>query len=182
MSQGAQGSLEARLKAQAEALGFDLVGIAAAGPTLHSGAYLRWLEAGRHAGMAYLARPDAVAKRLEIERVLPGVQSVVMAAKNYYSGDFDAAQRTDPRRGLISRYAWGQDYHHVLLPRLKALGRWLDGAAGPGLAWRAYVDTGPILEREWAVRAGMGFVGRNATLIHPRWGSYLFLGVLLVTI
>jgi len=158
------------------------VGIASAGPLPHGDFYRDWLAQGHAAGMAYLARPDAVAKRLDVRQILPEVQSVIVVAKNYYTGDFPPAHRADPHRGLISRYAWGEEYHRVMLLRLKALARWLADVADQPLKWRAYVDTGPILEREWAVRAGLGFIGCNTHLIHPRWGSYLFLGVLLVNL
>lgn len=173
-------SLEEALKAQAQDLGFELTGIAAPGPLPHGEFYRAWLAQGYAAGMAYLARPDAVAKRLDVRQVLPGVQAVVVVGKNYYAGDFLPAHREDPERGLIARYAWGHAYQRVLLPRLKRLAHWLEGAAGHPLRWRAYVDTGPVLEREWAAQAGLGFIGKNTHLIHPRWGSYLFLGVLLV--
>jgi epoxyqueuosine reductase len=173
-------SLEGALKAQARDLGFELAGIASPGPLPHGDFYRAWLARGYAAGMAYLARPDAVAKRLDVRQVLPGVQSVVVVGKNYYVGDFPPGGQEDPARGLIARYAWGRAYQRVLLPRLKRLARWLEEAVGRPLQWRAYVDTGPVLEREWAALAGLGFIGKNTHLIHPRWGSYLFLGVLLV--
>lgn len=173
-------SLEEALKAQAQQLGFELAGIAPAGPPPHGAFYRAWLSQGYAAGMGYLSRPDAVAKRLDVRQVLPGIRSVVVAGKNYYVGDFPPAARGDPARGLIARYAWGRAYQRVLLPRLKRLARWLEVAAGRPLQWRAYVDTGPVLERDWAMLAGLGFIGKNTHLIHPRLGSYLFLGVLLV--
>ncbi len=173
-------SLEDACKAQARDLGFELAGIASPGPLPHGDFYRTWLAQGYAAGMGYLARPDAVAKRLDIHLVLPDVRSVVVVGKNYYVGDFPPAHREDPARGLIARYAWGRAYQRVLLPRLKRLAHWLEEAAGRPLQWRAYVDTGPVLEREWAAQAGLGFIGKNTHLIHPRWGSYLFLGVLLV--
>ncbi|MGQ9584884.1 MAG: tRNA epoxyqueuosine(34) reductase QueG [Anaerolineae bacterium] len=174
--------LEDRLKDKARELGFDLTGIAPVGPLPHGEFYREWLVRGFAAGMGYLARPDAVAKRLDVRQVLPEVQSVVVVAKNYYVGDFLPEHRANPLRGLISRYAWGEAYQRVMLRRLQALARWLVEATCHPVRWRAYVDTGPVLEREWAVRAGLGFIGRNTLLIHPRWGSYLFLGVLLTNV
>jgi len=110
-------------------------------------------------------------------------------ALNYHTAPLPPELRDDPSRGLVASYAWGQDYHEVLTPRLHelsvrlhepgaALGSWTGGTT----AHRAYVDTGPILERELGARAGQGFVGKNTLLIHPRLGSWFFLGELLLAV
>jgi epoxyqueuosine reductase len=156
--------------------------------------------------MGYLAREDAVAARLDPAGAWPGVVSVVVLGMNYYQeGDggaagvgeavgggetvsaaaFEAAAGTsmtaDPSRGVISRYARGRDYHKVIKKKLLQLLTWLEDEVGRALPLaRAYVDTGPVFERELARRAGLGWQGQNAMLINPRRGSYFFLASLLV--
>jgi epoxyqueuosine reductase len=127
-----------------------------------------------------------VAKRKDLARVLPAVRSVVTVAANYHTLPLPAEVRDDPSQGIVASYAWGQDYHDLLLARLRQLASSLSalGSAETGTKshYRAYVDTGPILERELAARAGLGFVGRNTNLIHPRFGSWLFLAESLLVV
>jgi epoxyqueuosine reductase len=173
-------SLEAGIKDQAAALGFELCGIAAAAPGRRdAAAYVTWLGNGFHGEMAYMARGDRVARTLAPAEALPGAGSVVVVGKNYFTGHLPPAIRDDPSRGLIASYAWAPDYHDLLRPRLQRLAEWIAAHAGRR-AGRVYVDTGPLLERDAAARAGLGFTGRNTMLIHPRWGSWLFLGAILV--
>jgi epoxyqueuosine reductase len=167
--------------AEARRLGFDLVGITRATPPATADRYRAWLENGYHGEMAYLARPDAVAGRKDLAHVQPGVRSVVMVGANYYTVPLPPELRDDASRGVVASYAWGDDYHDVLTPRLRQLGAFIEAKTGEEVAHRAYVDTGPVLERDLAVRAGLGFVGKNTNLIHPRLGSWLFLGELLLT-
>jgi len=179
-------ALAEEVRARARELGFDLVGITTPDPSWHVDAYRAWLDAGRHGGMAYLARPDAVARRATLEKTLAGVRSVVVVGHEYFQKDPEGVP-DDPSRGVIARYARGRDYHKVVKKKLTLLGRWLEEAVGEGrregpVGWRAYVDTGPILERELARRAGLGWFGKNTMLIHPRKGSYFFLGVLLTDV
>jgi len=175
--------LAARIKDRAHALGFDLAGIAAPEPDArHRAAYEAWVGAGMAGEMAYMARPDRVAKALDPRANLPAIRSVVVVGKNYFAGDLPAAWRDDPSRGVFASYAWGSDYHAIMTPRLHALRDWIAGALGREVGARVYVDTGPLLEREAAVRAGLGFVGRNTMLIHPRWGAWLFLGEVLLDV
>ncbi|GMV03909.1 MAG: tRNA epoxyqueuosine(34) reductase QueG [Gemmatimonadota bacterium] len=186
-------ALADRVRARALELGFDLVGVTTPDASWHMDAYRDWLAAGRHGEMAYLARPDAVARREALEKTLAGVRSVVVVGHEYFQEDPEGVP-DDSSRGVIARYARGRDYHKVVKKRLTTLGRWLEqevaAASGPGasaeasgaVAWRAYVDTGPILERELARRAGLGWFGKNTMLIHPRKGSYFFLGVLLTDV
>jgi len=170
-----------RIQEKAHQLGFDLVGIVPVQPSEVYGHYQTWIERGYHGEMSYLARPDAVAKRGDLARILPGVCSVAVVGANYHTEPLPPGLRDDPARGAISSYAWDVDYHDILLPRLRELGDFVAAEAGPQVAHRAYVDTGPILERDLAVQAGLGFVGKNTNLIHPRLGSWLFLGELLLT-
>lgn len=164
--------LAERVKATGRRLGFDLVAIGSADPPEHGAAFESWLDAGHAGTMAYLARGRD--RRLDPRRVLPGARSLVACALNYYQG------REAAGPDHVARYAWGQDYHAVMEPRLRELGADVEGAA-PGATARAYVDTGPVLERDLAARAGLGWVGKNTMLLHPALGSYFFLGVVLTT-
>jgi epoxyqueuosine reductase len=170
-----------RIAGRARQLGFDLVGAAPAVPPATAGPFVAWLENGFHGQMAYLARPDAVARRQNPDQILPGVRTVLAVASNYHTLPLPAEIRDDPARGIVASYAWGDDYHQVLTPRLHELGTFVQAEMGGTVACRAYVDTGPVLERDLAVRAGLGFVGKNTNLIHPGLGSWLFLGELLLT-
>ena len=174
--------LAARLKARALELGFDRAGIAPVRPSDHAAFYRAWLAAGRHGEMHYLARPDAVERRLDPQAAWPELRSALVVAQHYDPGEDDDAA-ADPSRAVIARYARGRDYHKVIKPKLLSLLRWLEEELGRELpAARAYVDTGPVLERELAQRAGLGWFGRNTMLIHPRRGSYFFIGTLLVEV
>jgi epoxyqueuosine reductase len=163
-------------------LGFTQVGIIRATPSPHLDAYRRWIAAGMHGEMGYLARPDRVARREDLSVILPGVHSLVIVALDYGTHAVPQAIRSDPRRGCISNYAWGADYHAIMTPRLEQLADWLREQSGEAVTSRAYVDTGAILERSHAQQAGLGFVGKNTMLIHPRRGPFLFLGELLTTL
>lgn len=173
-------TLSGRIRAAALELGFDLVGIAPVRESDHGAFYRAWLEAGRHGHMDYLARPDAVERRLDPRKSGLDLRSAVVVAHNYYAAgdDRDAAS---PSRGVVARYARGRDYHKVIKRKLLKLLGQIEAEVGRELpATRAYVDTGPVLERELARRAGLGWFGRNTMLLHPRRGSYFFLGTLLL--
>ncbi|NLF00326.1 MAG: tRNA epoxyqueuosine(34) reductase QueG [Anaerolineales bacterium] len=170
------------IQAHAHTLGFDLVGISPAGLPPHLDAYREWLAQGFHGDMGYLARPDRVARRADPTLILPGVCSIVSVGLRYFAGELPADIAGAPSRGLIARYAWGNDYHDVMLGRLEALADTIRAEAGPGTHALAYVDSGALLERSLAVQAGLGFFGKNTCLIHPRMGSWLLLGELLVDV
>lgn len=176
---GAAGSLAADLAlAEADAMGFDLAGVATDGRSEHMDHLRRWVAAGMHGGMSYLARPDATARRADLARSLEGFRSAVVVARSY-AGWRPGAEARRPGEAVVARYARGLDYHDVLLRQLGELGDRLARIAGTPFRRRAYVDTGPVLERELARRAGLGWFGKNTMLIHPRKGSYFFLGALL---
>jgi len=157
----------------------DVVGVARVAPTPTWSHYRDWVARGYAGEMAYLTRPDAVQRRADPRHILPEAQSVLVVAASY--GRVDLPQRP-PLAGRVSRYAGGaEDYHRWLLRRLKALVHRIEEATHP-FASRCYVDTGPILERAWAQVAGLGWIGKNTCLIHPRLGSYIFLGVALLGI
>ena len=167
-------ALAARVKATARRLGFDRVAIGPAAPPEHAAAFEAWLDAGHAGAMAYLERSRA--RRLDPGRVLPGARSVITCALNYH----DDHLRGDPDGETVARYARGRDYHDVMTPMLEALLADLE-AARPDTAGRVYVDTGPVLERDLAARAGLGWVGKNTMLLHPELGSWFFIGVVLTT-
>ncbi|MFV2071542.1 MAG: tRNA epoxyqueuosine(34) reductase QueG [Thermoanaerobaculales bacterium] len=171
--------LTRQLKERARAEGFDLVG-AATGASETIQHLRRWLEAGMHGEMAYLERNFDL--RLDPTRLLPGCRSIVAVAMSYRTSKPDSTTPSgETDRVWVSRYAWGRDYHRILKKALIRLGRWLEGRR-PGSTWRACVDTAPVLEREWAARAGLGWIGKNTSLLNRELGSELFLGVLLTDI
>ena len=171
--------LASRVREEARMLGFELIGVARPEPSAHLRFYERWLAEGRHGGMAYLARPEAVARRADLRRTLATVRSVVVVAMGYHT-EPDPDDPPDPTRGVIARYARGRDYHRVIKRRLLALLERVAAHARCPVAGRVYVDTGPLLERELGQRAGLGWFGKNTMLIHPRRGSWHFLGALLL--
>lgn len=169
--------LTSEVKKQAQRIGFEVAGVADPHPSRYAAAYQSWLARGFHAEMGYMARPDAIEKRVNPGALMPDVRSVVVVGMNYYPGDFPSVTTY---RGRVSRYAWGVDYHDVMIAKLRRLGDWIAAQVGQPVARRAYVDFGPLMEREFAQRAGLGWFGKNTNLIHPAWGSYIFLGELLL--
>jgi len=172
-------TLASRLKQQGLALGFDVVGICAAGPSDHAEFYGRWIEAGYAGTMHYLAR--RIDERRDPRSLLPGCRSIVVAGLNSYDPD-EAV--TVPGHGLIARFGRRDDYHQIMRQRLLALLDWLAAETGhaPDTLGRVAVDSAPLLERELAMRAGLGWIGKNCNLINPRFGSWLLLGELLLEI
>ena len=161
--------IEAFIFDQAAKLGFVASGIAQAGACRSFVRYRQWLDAGMHAGMSYLER--LAAERETPLRLLPEARSVVVVAARY------------PSRGVnpwYSTYAQGSDYHDVLRLRLRNLATMIADRAGRPVRSRVCVDTAPLLEREWAVRAGLGWLGRQNSLVVPGAGCCVFLGALLL--
>ena len=179
---GGEMSLTARIRKRARDLGFDLVGVAPAHPVPRLDAYRAWISQGYHGEMGYMARPDRVERREHPDMIVSGVRSIVCVGLNYYPGARSTDFEQDPRRGLISNYAWGIDYHDLMMPRLEELAAFIVARAGRAVTRRVYVDTGPVLERAYATQAGLGFIGKNTCLIHPNMGSWLFLGEILVDV
>lgn len=162
------------LKAQAKALGFDDCGVA--DPALEADDGLdAWLARGCHNGMDWLEKSRD--KRQQIRLLLPGVQSVIVVAANYFHS---LENSVSPARARIARYAWRRDYHRVMMPRLKQLAGWIREQV-PDAACYCSVDTAPVRERPWAMRAGLGWIGRHSLLLHPLYGSWVHLGVILTT-
>jgi epoxyqueuosine reductase len=168
--------LTQQIKTKAHELGFDLVGITSTAPLAHHSRYRAWVAQGFAGEMGYMSRD--VEKRADPTRVLPGARSIVVVAMNYHSAPELPADRRG--RGWISCYAWGEDYHLVMGRKLEALVGFIRDLEGPDVQARWYVDTGPILERELAWRAGLGWPGKHTNLINRRLGSWLFLGAVLL--
>jgi epoxyqueuosine reductase len=169
-------ALEERIKQHARDLGFELAGIAAATPADGFEKLAAWLDQGYAGEMAYLLRHREA--RRDPESILPSVRSVLMVGMNYLAGE-PTTEGITPERGRVARYARGADYHDVLRDRLEQLLEWLQREA-PGCRGRAVVDTAPLLERDFARRAGLGWLGKNTMLLNKRLGSYFFLGALLL--
>jgi epoxyqueuosine reductase len=175
-------SPEERLREAALGLGFGWFGIARARGRPEDEARLReWIGAGRHGSMEWLAREPG--RRADPTQVLEGCESVVVVGLNYLREPILPRQRHDPApgHGRVSRYARTRDYHRVIEKALRKMARLLDTEICPGARSRGYVDYGPVMERPWAVEAGLGFIGKHTLLIHPEDGSFHFLGVLLTT-
>jgi epoxyqueuosine reductase len=174
--------LEERLKQQARKLGFDLVGIASAAPADSFDRLSDWLARGFAGEMAYMTR-QAEARRTPVS-ILPNVRTVVMVGMTYRGHKSEVVgQKSEVGgpRGRVAQYARGLDYHDVLRDRLKRLLDWVQGEV-PECRGRGVVDTAPLLERDFARRAGLGWFGKNTMLIDKRLGSYFFLGALLLEI
>ncbi len=163
-------SLTAALKEEAARLGFELVGVTTPDPPPHLDVFQRWLADHRHGSMHYLATDRALARRSDPRRILPECRSILVVGIRH------APPSPPDPGGRVAAYARGADYHTVVVDRLEQLMRFLEPRASSPLTYRLYSDTGPILERELAMRAGLGWIGKNTCLIHPRHGSYFLLG------
>lgn len=158
-------------------LGFHRIGIVPIEPPARYDAYLEWVEAGHHGSMAYMAAPDHVAGRKDLLALADSARFVIVVALAYAK---TGGVTEGGLRGFVARYARGADYHLVMKRKLRELADAISSAVGDVVAARACVDTAPVLERELAERAGVGFVAKNTMLIAPGLGSYVVLGELLV--
>jgi epoxyqueuosine reductase len=167
------------IKRKARELGFDLVGVAPADPSKHRDYVREWLDTGKAGTMDYLAR--RFDERTDPRAYLPGAVSVVCVALNYYTELEPVPEDERAAHGRVARYALGDDYHAIIKHRLYDLADWIRDQM-PSAQTRCGVDTVPVLERELAARAGIGWVGKNTCVINPRLGSWLLLGEVLTTI
>jgi epoxyqueuosine reductase len=163
---------------QARALGFGLVGIAAASPSRHAEQVRRWIAEGRHGEMGYLE--EHLETRLDPGKLLAGARTVICVADKHPETTEQPPHGPGPH-GRIARYAFGNDYHKSMKKRLHKLADTL-AESHPADHFRSTVDTAPILEREFAALAGLGWIGKHTLLIHPRYGSYFLLGTIVTTL
>ena len=170
-------AFEQELIAAAKTFGIDKIGIARADVLADERRHLEdWLSTGRHADMLWMERePD---KRSDPRILFPGARTVIACAVNYYTPHDHAIAE---RLGKISRYAWGEDYHDVLKSRLRELLDWIVERR-PDAEGKICVDTAPIMDKAWAVRAGIGWLGKHSNVITTELGSWIFLGEILLTI
>jgi epoxyqueuosine reductase len=165
-----------RLRAKAQELGFDRLAFVPAGPARDAHRLRTWLDSGRHGDMTWMARTEPV--RDDVRRLLPGARTVVCLLTFYYTrpeGDAAAWE------GRVSRYAWGRDYHNVLGRRLRRLARFV-ADTWPGERAVPAVDAKPVLEKDWAERSGLGWIGKHTNLIAADRGSWFFLSELVTTL
>ncbi len=165
------------IKEQARNLGFSKVGIARADVLTEEGARLKeWLSRGYHGTMAWMQKEPE--KRVDVRRIVPGAKSVISVALNYYVPD---GYSNAGGAGKISRYAWGDDYHVVMTPRIQSLVDCIKSEK-PDVHSATYVDTGPVMDKAWAVRAGIGWIGKHTNVITKEYGSWVFLGEIVVDV
>lgn len=168
-------SLTELIKRKGLELGFSKIGIARAEVLEEEGAGLReWLARGYAGTMSWMEKNPE--KRVDVMKIVPNALSVVSLACNYYT---PIQHSKSKENGKISRYAWGDDYHQVLLPRIQELVACIKHEQ-PGLQAAFYVDTGPVMEKAWAVRAGIGWLGKHTNVISREFGSWLFLGEIIL--
>jgi epoxyqueuosine reductase len=170
-------NLKQDLIAEAHRLGFLLTGVALPTRPLHFSQYEEWLDNARHGTMAYLANARARQHRADPHLILPEVRSILCLALPY--GPAIPAQGTSGNIGQIASYAWGPDYHTIIPPRLTQLVTFTENHLQRPITWRGYTDTGPILERDFAMQAGLGWIGKNTCLISPRSGSFFLLAEIM---
>jgi epoxyqueuosine reductase len=170
----------ADVKRQAEAFGFDRCGIAPAADHPELLFFRTWLDRGYAAGMDYLHR--SAERRADVRQVLPSARAVVCLATIYNVNRRYSVHQPDGGTAALARYAWGDDYHVVIERRMEGLLAWMREAGGAQFEGKAYVDTGPVQERVYAQRAGIGWIGKNTCVISPTAGSWLFLSEIICNV
>lgn len=174
--------LKNKLRTEAARLGFSLFGVTGAAPPGSLPVYLRWLDSGYHGEMAYLAVERAVERRANPTLILPDVKSIILLGLRYPKSNPVKLTPSGRLTGQVAAYAWGRDYHDIIPPLLEQLTAFMQRETGSAAVSRAYTDTGPILERDLASRAGLGWIGRNSCLIDPKTGSYYLLAELFTSL
>jgi epoxyqueuosine reductase len=202
-------NLTQAVKAEARRLGFELIGVTTPDPPPHAGVFQRWLEAGRQGQMAYLETERSRQRRSDPRQILPECRSILVLGARYPTPETETPGGVHPfppaspnigrggedeggvvraaegqsdaaLTGKVAAYAWGADYHDVLVERLRSLVEFIQVQVGRPVPNRWYTDTGPVMERDLAQRAGLGWIGKNTCLIHPQMGSYFLLAELLL--
>ncbi|MEP7305500.1 MAG: tRNA epoxyqueuosine(34) reductase QueG [Acidobacteriota bacterium] len=170
----------AAIKAKARELGFDACGVAPAADLPELPFFREWLDRGYAGGMSYLARSSE--RRADVRRVLPSAKTVIVTASNYNTDRPYSTESRERSRAHIARYAWGDDYHDVILARMESLLAWMQRESDEPFDARPYVDTGPIQERVYARHAGIGWIGKNTCVISPTIGSWTLLAEILCSL
>ncbi len=171
------GSLANEIREKAAEIGFQSVGIVSAAPLDAEGEQLKvWLAKGFHGQMAWMEREPE--KRSDPQLLFPGARSVVVVTLNYFTPHKHVE---DPTKGKISRYAWGDDYHDVVREKLDTLLAWIK-LAEPIADGKICIDTAPMMDKAWAVRAGLGWIGKHSNLITKEIGSWVFIGSIILNI
>ncbi len=173
-------SLKQAIKEEARKAGFHLVGVTSPAPPSHFDVYESWVRHNYHAGMAWMASGQALARRADPRLILPECQSILVLGMAYPPPTLSPIEKQNT--GRISSYAWGEDYHNLIPQALQAIVHFIETQVGAPVPNRWYTDTGPILERELAQRAGLGWIGKNTCLINPQLGSFFFLAEILLGI
>jgi epoxyqueuosine reductase len=174
-------SLKNEITVEARRLGFSLFGVAEPKTPSHYDVYQSWIEQGKHGEMGYLESERAHRHRKDPKLVLPECQSILVLGWPYTPPDYSPQEIPEPR-GRIASYAWSEDYHDVIPERLKLLVDFIEARVGNKVANRWYTDTGPILERDLAQQAGLGWIGKNTCLIDPQLGSFFLLAEIFLEI
>jgi len=179
-----QNELKEAIKDKARQSGFILAGVTTPAAPLHYSTFEHWLAQGRHGTMNYLATDRSRARRADPREILPECRSILVLATPYSPPprpEWSASEtEAGEGSGRIASYAWGRDYHDVLPERMQELVRFIETQVGAPVKNRWYTDTGPILERDLAQRAGIGWIGKNTCLINPKHGSYFLLSEILL--
>jgi len=180
-------ALTTAIQHEARRLGFDLCRIVPVAEAAHADFFDTWIELDRAGEMTYLERnrekrrhPQLLMETNQDATNDPAFHSLIVLAVDYHQFDLPPVLRDDPSRGVIASYAWGDDYHEIIRPLLYTLDGFIRERSGRQAHGKCLVDTGPVLERDWAQRAGLGFIGKNCCTIRPQMGSWLFLATILV--
>jgi epoxyqueuosine reductase len=174
--QHTEAALSLQIKQEAQILGFELVGISAVRPPIHEQSFAQWLRRGLAGKLAYMERTETL--RRDPSKLVPWAVSVISVGMNYQTEHLRPA--SSPTRGWISRYAWGDDYHAVMSSKLEGLLARIKEIPDVEVRGKAFVDSGPVMERDFAGVAGLGWIGKNTHLISPGKGSWFFLGELFL--
>ncbi|MBF0350004.1 MAG: tRNA epoxyqueuosine(34) reductase QueG [SAR324 cluster bacterium] len=169
-----------RIVLKTRELGFDYVGMIPVSASETIAVYTRWLEQGYAGNMEYLHRHQE--KKHDPREVLPETQSLIILGMNYHTVDPSKQELSDPSLGVISRYAWGNDYHDVIFEKMRMLREFVEQLTATEFRHKAFVDTGPVLEREYAWKAGLGWFGKHSNLISGKQGSWIFLAEMLLNL